>query len=98
MSSVSIGDLDQWSGDPFDSGIDANDMIFGRGAIDDKHSVFGILEALNYKAKTNERPKRTFYVAFGHDEETQGYDVRRPRTTLITNRDLFTLPSLTGCW
>ena len=49
--------------------MDGKDHIFGRGAIDDKHSVMGILEALEYKLKNNELPKRTFYLAFGHDEE-----------------------------
>ena len=42
--------------------------VYGRGAIDDKHSVFGILEALEYMARREERPERTLYVAFGHDE------------------------------
>ena len=42
--------------------------VYGRGAIDDKHSVFGILEALEYMARKGERPERTVYVAFGHDE------------------------------
>ena len=42
--------------------------VYGRGAIDDKHSVFGILEALEYTAVKGERPERTVYVAFGHDE------------------------------
>ena len=42
--------------------------VYGRGAIDDKHSVFGILEALEYMAVKGERPERTVYVAFGHDE------------------------------
>ena len=32
----------------------------------------GILEALEYKLSKNERPKRTFYLAFGHDEEVGG--------------------------
>lgn len=32
----------------------------------------GILEALEYKLSKNERPQRTFYIAFGHDEEVGG--------------------------
>ena len=42
--------------------------VYGRGAIDDKHSVFGILEALEYMAVKGERPERTVYIALGHDE------------------------------
>jgi carboxypeptidase PM20D1 len=48
------------------------DYIYGRGAIDDKHSAFGILEALNYMAAKEEQPERTLYVALGHDEEVGG--------------------------
>ena len=32
----------------------------------------GILEALKYKVENGEQPKRTFYMAFGHDEEISG--------------------------
>ena len=35
--------------------------------------LFGILEALEYLAKSGEQPRRTFYIAFGHDEEVNGY-------------------------
>ena len=59
--------------DPIKEDIDETDAyIFGRGAIDDKHSVFGILEALEHIIKSGEQPKRTFYIAFGHDEEVRG--------------------------
>ncbi len=34
----------------------------------------GILEALEQKVKAGEQPARSFYVAFGHDEEVNGYD------------------------
>ena len=83
---VPEGDLSKWDCDPFlgeivkdhecssvEENIDnANAYIFGRGAIDDKHSVFGILEALEHIVKSGEQPKRSFYVAFGHDEEVSG--------------------------
>lgn len=46
--------------------------IYGRGAIDDKHSVMGIMEALNYFLEQGLQPERTFYIAFGHDEELSG--------------------------
>lgn len=77
MDVVPEGDLDLWTHDPFDAGIvtesDGQEYIFGRGAIDDKHAVLGIMEALEYKVVNNERPKRTFYIGFGHDEEVSGY-------------------------
>ena len=73
---VPPGDLDRWSHDPFNAGIeeeeDGTSYVFGRGAIDHKHAAFGILEAINYMAERDERPLRTFYVALGHDEEVTG--------------------------
>ena len=83
---VPEGKLDQWDCDPFLGQIvkdqqcnainnetdDGNSYIFGRGAIDDKHSVFGILEAIEHLVKIGEQPRRTFYIAFGHDEEVSG--------------------------
>jgi len=52
---------------------DGEDYIFGRGAIDDKHSVVGILQALEVVLSDGGQPKRTLYVAFGHDEEVSGF-------------------------
>lgn len=59
------GDLTRWE-------EDGELYVFGRGSIDDKHSVLGILEALQYKVRKGEQPQRTFYLAFGHDEEVSG--------------------------
>ena len=112
--------LHRWLEDPFLGEIihqDGQDYIFGRGAIDDKHSVVdflyffsfsssyffpcnkntayitydqleakktymfsvlysiraslqvGILQALEVILSDGGQPKRTLYVAFGHDEE-----------------------------
>ena len=71
---VPEGDADDWDRDPFDAGIvgaggDDLGSVYGRGAIDDKHSLVGILQALRHKVRSGEQPRRTFYVAFGHDEE-----------------------------
>ena len=42
-------------------------------AIDDKHSVVGILQALSIVLGNGGKPERTLYVAFGHDEEVSGH-------------------------
>ncbi|KAK2718905.1 hypothetical protein QYM36_006049 [Artemia franciscana] len=60
-----------WSVNPFD-GVIKDGVIYGRGATDDKHSVMGILEALEYLLREGFEPQRTFYIAFGHDEELTG--------------------------
>lgn len=61
----------KWSEDPF-SGSIKNKYIWGRGALDDKVSILGILEACESLRKENFQPERTLYFAFGHDEEVMG--------------------------
>lgn len=46
--------------------------IWGRGALDDKLSVLGLMEAVEYLLAAGEGPQRTVYLAFGHDEERDG--------------------------
>ncbi len=57
---------------PSFSGLIANDTIWGRGAVDDKAAVIGILEAVEQLLKENFTPERTIYLCFGHDEEVSG--------------------------
>ncbi|CAB3378126.1 Hypothetical predicted protein [Cloeon dipterum] len=65
-------DPEHWEVDPFSGKIVNNTYIYGRGTIDDKGGVLGILEALEYLIKKGERPQRSFFIAFGHDEEVSG--------------------------
>ena len=39
-----------------------------------KHCVMGILEATEYMLSKGIKPKRSFFIAFGHDEEVMGFD------------------------
>jgi hypothetical protein len=41
----------------------------GRGSMDDKNGVLGILEAAEWLIASGFKPKHTIYFAFGHDEE-----------------------------
>ena len=62
----------RWDAEPFLGDLveqEGEQFIFGRGAIDDKHSVVGILLALEAVLRDHGQPQRTLYVAFGHDEE-----------------------------
>ena len=63
--------LDSWIEKPF-SGEIKDAYIWGRGTLDDKLNVFGILEAIEAMLKENYQPNRTIYLAFGHDEEVGG--------------------------
>ncbi len=65
------GTEDKWLQSPF-AGVIADGVIWGRGALDDKSGVVGILEATNYLVKQGYEPKRTIYLSLGHDEELGG--------------------------
>ena len=60
-----------WQENPF-AGAISNNRIWGRGALDDKSGVIGLMEAATYLIKNNFKPKRTTYFSFGHDEEVGG--------------------------
>ena len=60
-----------WSYPPF-SGAIAGGYVWGRGALDDKVGVLGALESVEALLGQGFRPRRTVYLAFGHDEEVGG--------------------------
>jgi carboxypeptidase PM20D1 len=64
---------DKWTVDPF-AGLVSEGYIYGRGTIDVKDSLMGMLEALEYMFEKGFQPKRSFFVAFGHDEEGSGFE------------------------
>ena len=51
---------------------DGGEYMIGRGAIDDKQSLMGILQALEVMLGRGQRPRRTLYIGLGHDEEVGG--------------------------
>ncbi|KAG2445338.1 hypothetical protein HYH02_008803 [Chlamydomonas schloesseri] len=63
--------LANWTHPPF-SGAVAGGYVWGRGALDDKVGVAGLLEAATLLIRTGWRPLRTLYFAFGQDEEVGG--------------------------
>uniref|UniRef100_A0A8C5LYL2 Peptidase M20 dimerisation domain-containing protein n=1 Tax=Leptobrachium leishanense TaxID=445787 RepID=A0A8C5LYL2_9ANUR len=60
-----------WDVPPF-SGEEKDGYIYGRGTIDDKNCVIGILQALEFHLKRKFQPLRSFYIGIGHDEEIGG--------------------------
>jgi carboxypeptidase PM20D1 len=68
---IEPGTEDQWLHPPF-AGVIANGYLWGRGTLDVKQSVLGLLEAVEYLAGQGKTPERTVYLAFGHDEEIGG--------------------------
>ncbi|MEA4812349.1 MAG: M20/M25/M40 family metallo-hydrolase [Anaerolineaceae bacterium] len=60
-----------WKYPPF-SGTVAEGYVWGRGAIDCKGVLVGILESVNNLLREGYQPLRTIYLAFGFDEENMG--------------------------
>ncbi len=57
---------------PAFGGLISDGFIWGRGSIDDKSSVFSILESVEFLLQENYLPERTIWLSFGHDEEVSG--------------------------
>jgi carboxypeptidase PM20D1 len=62
---------DDWTYPPFEGRI-ADGHIWGRGAMDWKVGVMGILEAVELLLGEGFQPRRTIHLSFGHDEEVGG--------------------------
>lgn len=60
-----------WEQPPFSGNVEG-ERIWGRGTLDDKIGVIGIMEALTYLLEQNYQPERDLYFMFGHDEEIGG--------------------------
>ena len=64
-----------WKRPPFAaelSGKDEEQLVWGRGTLDDKGSVVAILEAVEAQLEAGLVPAQDIYLCFGHDEETHG--------------------------
>ena len=68
---VEPGTEQDWQHPAFD-GVVADGRIYGRGTLDDKVGVMGLLEASEQLLAGGFTPTRTVYFAFGHDEEISG--------------------------
>ncbi|MDQ7054514.1 MAG: M20 family peptidase [candidate division KSB1 bacterium] len=76
-----------WTQPPF-SGAIADGYIWGRGAIDDKASLFSIMDAVQALLQEGFQPQRTIYLAFGHDEELGGNRGARRIAELLAERNV----------
>lgn len=82
-----------WSHPPF-AGVVADGYVWGRGALDDKAGVLGVLEAVETLAAEGFTPRRTVYLAFGHDEEVGGDEGAGAIAARLEARDVRALFSL----
>ncbi|GIW41781.1 MAG: peptidase M20 [Candidatus Binatia bacterium] len=68
---VEPGTEDDWQVPPFSGQIEGG-FVWGRGALDDKVNVYGLLEAVELLLERGFSPRRRVFLAFGHDEELGG--------------------------
>lgn len=75
----------EWQHAPFDGDV-AEGYVWGRGAMDDKMAVIGLLSAVSDLLAQGFQPQRTLILAFGHDEEVGGTHGAAPLTALLKAR------------
>ncbi len=68
-----------WTHPPFPAeivGVGDEQLVWGRGTLDDKGSLTCILEGVEAQVLAGYRPEADIYLSFGHDEETEGSGAR----------------------
>ena len=79
------GEEGGWTHPPY-SGEVADGYVWGRGTLDVKSGVVGVLEAVEYLLKEGFKPERTVYLGFGHDEEVGGMNGAAAISALLESR------------
>jgi carboxypeptidase PM20D1 len=74
--------LSDWEHAPF-SGQIADGYVWGRGTLDNKNQVITLLEAVEGLLRAGYQPRRSFILAFGHDEEVGGLNGARKISELL---------------
>lgn len=83
---VEKGTEKDWNHPAFDGLID-EEYIWGRGAMDDKHSLIGILEAVDDMIAKGYVPRRDIIMAFGCDEEKMHTNGADAMAKILKERD-----------
>lgn len=68
---VEPGTEGDWTRPPFSGAIE-DGVVWGRGTLDDKTGVVGLLQAAELLLEQGFAPRRTIVLALGHDEEIGG--------------------------
>lgn len=70
---ISEGTEQDWTHEPF-SGFNDGEFIWGRGALDMKNHLMGVMEAVETLLEEGFQPERDVYLLFGQDEEVVAND------------------------
>lgn len=68
---ISEGTEQDWTFAPFSGHID-DEFVWGRGALDMKNHLMGVMEAVETLLEEGFEPERDVYLLFGQDEEVVG--------------------------
>jgi carboxypeptidase PM20D1 len=82
---VVSADPNGWTHPPFE-GMIADGLIWGRGTLDIKNQLIGIMEAAEILLGQGYRPERTILFGLGHDEETGGVNGCKMMGQLLKER------------
>ncbi|OBT69994.1 hypothetical protein VE03_00642 [Pseudogymnoascus sp. 23342-1-I1] len=77
--------VQDWTHPPYEGYYDG-EIIWGRGATDDKGYLISIMESLDLLIQGGFKPKRTVILAFGCDEEISGENCGRPISDFLHKR------------
>ncbi|MGE5378113.1 MAG: M20 family peptidase [Bacteroidota bacterium] len=84
---VVSADPTEWTHPPFD-GVITDGFIWGRGTLDIKNQLIGIMEAAETLLQQGYRPERTILFGMGHDEETGGVNGSKVVGQLLKERGI----------
>ncbi len=80
--------IDQWDHPPFEGAMD-DENVYGRGTMDDKVTVLGIMESVEQLLEEGYQPNRSIYFAFGHDEEIGGRNGAQKIAEYFKNENIY---------
>ena len=83
---VTPGTEEDWTHPAFD-GVNDGEFIWGRGAMDMKNHLIGVLEAVETLLEEGFEPERDVYLLFGQDEEVVASECGGAKEMMETLRD-----------
>ena len=84
---IEAGTEGEWACPPFGGLVDGG-FVWGRGALDMKSAVLGVLEAAEALLATGSCPRRSVLFAFGEDEEVGGWNGAMQLVALLRARGI----------